>query len=545
MRRFSRRHFLTGGATVAAIVAAGCSGEHTEGGPGVTEHTTASRALSPAHPLLDTALGWWDARTGLNERGDLPDLSGNGNDMVLRSGAAGDPVVLPFERESYLWMPGWEDEWVDTPLTVPTEGFEVRFDHDIEFEPLGRPAEWATIIHQGDKDDFTFAVTRLSYVDTYGPEDRVGFIYSFDGMTIEAQFADAVHASLKGRAHFGIRFDALAGELRFYEQIWAEDDPIPDLTLDFGTLPWEEVRQPVVFSPRSLHQSELKLSISGFDAPVTGVDGPAPTFGAYYRLIVSQLDGTIVADLDPSIVELPLSPWTEVSGYPLVGTVDTANEAAFPGGAGETWTQHVFQTYSYPCVFVDRAYVVTGNGSYLEAPEPIDDGSTSDLTFMVAALNYHDTDISGTDKLLEFGGMGVGMGPSATLGFTLGVPSATVSDGTTTVSAILADPPPRGEVSVWVGRFDRSSDSLRAFLPPARSSHEVDTSAVGSIARSKLGSLVLSGMKTPTRTSECQLGIVGAAIWTRALTNDEILNVLPYELGLTDSPVTDSPISTT
>ena len=477
--------------------------------------TAQATTLVNSYHLLSQAMTWYDARAG-----SLIDLTGHltaGDTVVDNVNAHNEPNFLPFTGSPYLFLPGWDDMWLDTPLVMPTDGFILKVDHTDLWPGASGTAIPYAIAHQGDETDFTFALFRDA------SSGDLELVYSYDGTTIEVVNCPAPLDAGTGRAGVGVKLDAAAGSVTFYQV----DATNRDLFL--GPISsWDELGI-VAITPGSLHQSSFTFSLSGFEE----YDGPPMAAkGAYGRLLLSELDGTQLLDFDPAIVELPLTDWVVQGGYPPVGPTTTAKESDFLGGCDETWTIHVYETHSRPPVFVNRAAVVTGNEGNITFPDDhsydLDDSDydlNADITIVQVAMAYH------TDEQFSILSHAPGV---AELGWSLlndGSQLAFVlSDGVLAYGS-AAPVMGIGEPSIIVAQVDRATDEATVWVNGETTLGPGDISAMGDISNSL--DLVVSGYDPDNAETYNKNSFVWYAtlFFNRLLTEEERTVILPYELG--------------
>lgn len=453
--------------------------------------------------LLDYADAYWDAADAAG--GQIPNRVSGGPPLVLTAGDFGFPIVYSFAGDRYLASGGWDDMWATAPLNVPDGGFVLRVDHDQDFAGRGEtPPDVYAVVHQGTTDDLSWALRR------HGTTGALTLVVSYDGSTlIDAAATDTPTAGIT-RAHLAVKVDTAAGTVEFYEQ-----PATGALGRALTHRSWTQIGDTVTITPGDIHQSALDLSISGFDVIDDPYSGSA--LGAYHRLLLHNLDGNLLVDLDPALIDLPLGPWTVVDGYPDVGGVTTAKEAPFPGGAGETWTVHNFETFSYPVTVIDRPIVQLGNESYLTAAH--DDLFDSDqITVAVCARSYN-TFASVSWPFINHTDAAADIIAGGDTGWELGyrggdVLTMAVGDGSD-VRAADAPPHDMGDLQVVVGRLDTYASAFTDGVPGT----PVTLAAFGALA---VTAALKIGGGTGTSDRNVSLDVSRVAIFARALTDLEV-----------------------
>ncbi|MCB1005791.1 MAG: carboxypeptidase regulatory-like domain-containing protein [Acidimicrobiales bacterium] len=505
---------------------------------GVATSVQVSLTPSETDTLLDDAIGWWDASSGLLPNGSLPDLSRGGHDLAMLEGL--DPVwnvsyppalVAPDPaRGRHLFSPGWDDMYLDTPdPTDPIVGIDVAWDGDLD--RVLDVAAWKDInwlVHQGTSEDGTFSWA----VGVVAATGQVEVRWSEDGSTVSSLRTTAAFPS--GAQRGAVTLDPVTGDLVVYRQ--GPDAAPASFDLAYDGPEWVEVERVAGTGPVVLHDSTDPVRhSSAVPRDRIGDSTGEGWFEALYALRVRTAPGgPTAAAFDVGLV--PDEPeWELETGLPPLfpGNEDgEASSTRFPGGAGETWTIHNYTTSSYPILLVDRPSVLFGNRSYASAG--IDDDvfgiePGEDLSVWIA-YSY--------PRVGTGGGPYVAVkdwSPDATApGWALlsspffAGPSAVVSDGT----AVVHDPAPAvtdSRLNLSGFQIDGTAGTVQSF------SNGVATEAPVSIAG--LGPLAAPG--TPltvagygdTGTQGPSFAFAALVVFDRTLTPEEIER-LPAELGL-------------
>ena len=329
-------------------------------------------AAVTAPRLLDAADWRVDARQwsgSLVSEFTLDDLAGT-NPLAMAPGELGDPVLLVHSDADYLWSPGWDDMWIDTPAVdglASGSGLDLRFNGDPR--PSRGPGILGdetknVLLHQGaDADeDVSWAL-----VHDYSTQ-RWSFWWSPDGTTVhEAALDGTPGLTLARRA---VTVDFAAGVVRLYEQ--PASAPTRWFDLPTSSSRWTLVDTHTHSGPIALFDSSADIRHSSTTAP-DEIDGVITTGGAGALIglaVRSGVDGDLVAGFNAA--DIVLGDWVVVDGYPPLfgelGGTTSASDATFVGRAGETWTVHNFQTKSWPIVLVDRTSLLVGSNAYAESP---------------------------------------------------------------------------------------------------------------------------------------------------------------------------------
>lgn len=315
--------------------------------------------------VLARGEGWWDARSISAGDTELANLArGTAGPMTLEGGTVVQtqpliPIPLIADDVTRLWLPGWDDMWASVPIPEVSTGIDIRWDgkFPVELDIYSPPLNWLGA--QGSDDtDASWAVQQLT-------TGEIVFWWSEDGN--DWQFLSGGTPSFGiGLGRVMVQFDPSTGNLTTYEQPHYLAPSLMDLPHDADNAGWTPIAS-VSAGATTLWDSAADVRLScgpvgdDYEYVVDGVQ--TVTRGHLYRYTLRLLDGTVIADLDLSTVNLPLT-WVDQGGYPSVGGVTTAEEAAIFGRAGEEWTLHIMDTTSIPPVIVDRTSVIFGNADY-------------------------------------------------------------------------------------------------------------------------------------------------------------------------------------
>lgn len=345
--------------------------EASGGGRPAVMSVTAQPAATVAFPSVLAGASWWvdaERRTGTALDPVLVDLADGGNDLGQVAGDIGGPVVLAHTPGvDYLWSPGWDDMWIDTPAPAGLaagDGLDVRFIVDPVALITGIPVDYHDnfLLHQGcDADsDVSWAVI---YHQTTGEWE---FWWSEDGTAVsKVTLQGTVGLKFARRA---VTVDFATGVVSLFEQ--AVSAPRRWFDLPTAGSKWDLVDTVTAAGPVVLFDSTADIRHSATTAP-DEIDGEI-AIGFAGVLVAVQIrtgvDGDLVAGFDAN--DITIGPWSVVDGYPPLGGVGStaASDGPFTGEAGETWTVHNFQTKSFPIVLVDRTCYVVGSRSYGETP---------------------------------------------------------------------------------------------------------------------------------------------------------------------------------
>jgi len=496
--------------------------------------TIDSALAAPTAPnVLDSAIGSWNAASGLLPNGDLPDLTGNGHDMALLEGYAPSypPALIEPDpaRGRHLFSPGWDDMYLDTPDgETPVTGVDVAWEGD--GDQVVAVAAWKDLnwlVHQGS--------------DINGSAAWGVGIRRSTGQVVVARSSDGQQVTLAssnepfpaGQQRGAVTVDPASGVLTLYRQDF--DRPLEDFDLPYSDPAWEVVDVVPGTGPVALHDSVAPIRHSAAHPRDRLGDSTAEGwFKSLYRMRVRDLpDGAAVAYLDVAL--LPLEPtWFTEPGLPPLtpGLPDaSARSTSFPGRAQDTWTIHNYMTWSYPILVVDRPYVLFGNHSY---------GSLGPA----AALGLEPGQEFSVWIAYSFPRVGAGGGPyvavkdwspaATTPGWALltspyfAGPSAMVSDGT----AVAYDPSPAvsdSYLNVSGFQYDASADTVQSFANAATSGPPVSLGSLGDWFNSS-AALTVAGYSDDVMSGP-SFAFAGMAVFDRVLTPDEIER-LPVEFGL-------------
>lgn len=485
--------------------------------------------------LRSDAVGWWDAASGVDASGALPDLSGNGNAMALHPGSLvpGGPALLAPDpdRGRSLFSPGWDDMYLETPApATPLAGLDVAWDADLTRVLLidpGQSVNW--VAHQGSTSDGTFSWA--VGVDAFTRE--VVLAHSADGRQATTVRTGAVAEDGPGRT--AVTLDPGTGTVAVHRQ--EATAAVADFDLAYDR--WQTVATVPGSGPVTLFASPAPIRHSSTVDPDT-VDGQwlLGWFRALYRLRVrSGVEGPAVASLDVAALPDELT-WGEVGGLPPVGHVTTASVADLPGTAGDTWTLVNYDTTSYPIILVERPVLLLGNGSYGEVAVDdwaFDASAVGDLSVWVLyrdlRLGEHDLPlVAHRGREWSAPGYAIHQVPA-----TSDAPLAHVSDGTTRVRAV-PPAPVEGATTVSGLQFDRDAPFTTGAGGPALVAYTngvpgpaEDVSLLGPVSTPDTPLRI--GTWSDDATDAEGFAFVGLAVFDRTLTADEI-GRLPAEFGL-------------
>lgn len=490
---------------------------------------------APNASVLDDAVGWWEASTGLLPDGTLPDLSGHGRDMELVEGyepSYPPALVAPNPaRGRHLFSPGWDDMYLDTPdPAVAITGIDVAWDGDLDQVlevAAGKDVNW--LVHQGSTADGTFAWA-VGIVSATG---QIEVRWSDDGTTVSS--ARSATAFPREAQRGAVTVDPATGELTVYHQ----DPGAPTSAFDEGysAATWTVLDRVAGNGPVVLFDSDRPIRHSAaIPRDRIGDSMGEGWFEALYRLRVrAALGGANVADLDLDLV--PAEPvWRTEVGLPPLFPENESGEArstTFPGGVGEEWTIHNYTTSSYPILFVDRPYVLFGNHSYGRVDGRGDDFRVDpgeDLSVWIAYAYPREGSGSGpfvARKRFSLSGTTPGW---MLLGspFFAG-PSAVVGDG----GVAVYDPaPPVSDSHLDLSGFqiDGAAGTIRSYSNGTPSAEPVSIAGLGTLDDPDLPLTVAgygdNGVGGPS------FAFAALVVFDRQLTQDEI-DRLPVELGLT------------
>lgn len=521
-----------------------------------TQDAAVVASVRPRFPLLEQAVGWWDARVGLTEDGDLRDLSGRGNDLVLTAGSPGGgaptgPAYIAPDpaRGRSLFSPGWDDMWWESdapgsPITEVDVAVEVDPTKQLE---LTQPSPDNWLVHQGSTADGSFSWA----VGIEAGSGRGKVAYSEDGTTVTIVTSD-VEVWDSGYTRLAFTLDASTGDVSFYTQPFT--DPIDDFESAYSE--WTLVEVVSGAGPVTLFDSSAPIRHQTTVDP-DEIDGDLLNgwhTSLYRARIRHDVGGFNAAYLDTDLI--PTVPeWDVVSGLPAVGSVDSAAVTEFLGRTGEVWSIWNYQTESYPIVILDHPLVLFGNESYATAG--VDDASfsipdDSDFSAWVvyasgrgglgfgafAAVQNFDTPYGGWSILSPIGedrALGVRLRDNAG-----GGPALTPDAGNIATPCVagfnLDRSTPAGSGSV----ADDEYQTLVTWMN-GQSSVPSDVT-LGSLATEGIPLTV--GAWGDAGSPGVSFGLIGLAIFHRKLTDWEVRVSLPYEFGLSllaGAPFEDEP----
>lgn len=316
-------------------------------------------------PVLSDAKAWYDTRFGVLPEHALQDLAGRDNHLeLITDDVNGPPQFLGHTGADYLWMPGWDDMWLDTPAPtglLDNDFLDIRWAANLEVNPYGTiltDGTKNTFVHQGtdDDSDVSWAVRWNNFTS------ELTFLLSDDGTAVVSVQLGASGDSSMRRA---ITLEYATGEVRLYEQsqalaLAAVEDDLSEPT-------WVLTDTQQIGAPFTPFASTADIRISSTSGRYE-VDGDVADGGGaiQYLAVRDNENGAVLAGFFAR--EITFGAWNVVGGYPPVGGQDEANETTFDGLAAETWTAHIMGTSSMPIVLVDRPLVIFEKKQWGETP---------------------------------------------------------------------------------------------------------------------------------------------------------------------------------
>lgn len=508
--------------------------------------------LRPQFPLLGEAVGWWDARVALSPDGNVVDLTGRGNDMALTpgtiTGVAPPRLTVATGRERCLFLPGFDDMYVDTPDPGPITGIDFAWEGDPAFYVNSDgPVNW--LIHQGSvsDNDFSFAIG----VDL---SQRVVVDRSADGTTVVR--STSVASIDSGEVRFAVTVDATTGDMVVYTQDFT--DPIADFDEPYAS--WTELDTVAGAGALALFNSTatVRMSQSGnldtTDDPDFGIiQLPGSCTSMYRSRLRDDVEGTDLVYLDTCLIPSEQE-WYLESGLPVVGSVTDAVSTDFLGWEGETWTIHNYDTTSFPCLIVERPFILFGSGTtgvVASDDQAFDIRPGEDFSVWIAytfprttgGLTSGGPYIALKDQDPTSAGWMVYSTPTPTDGTPMGF----LGDGS---GYLYCEPVPGGD-----GRLMVSGFQLDQTLAGSGDPEDDDTNTLTSVTNGRPASpTATSGFGDPSNPgafltfanfadtigdNHCSYAFAGAAIFRRKLSAFEAQVLLPYEFGLTP-PIPES-----
>lgn len=321
--------------------------------------------------VLRARAAWWvDTHDYDGLSLTLDDLAGD-NDGTLVAGDMGLPGLLGFTGLQYLFSPGWDDMWVDTPAVAELltgDVFEMRWSAGLgQSVGIGSLTE-NCVLHQGSDQDADVS-WGVWWNTTTG---EITWRWSEDGTTVQTLVAQTPQTpGAQASMNRVLRFDLTTGDLTVWEQPFGSSGAAFDASVDSDS--WTQVAAVAGSGPTSLFASTSDIRHSSTTDHVVGdeIDGHVTTgYGTFVRWSLGNVaDGPPLLDADFSIVDVDALVWEYVSGYPPLGGsgTDSDEEATFYGRRGDQWTVHNFLTGSMPIAFVTRPAVLLGSKSSLRA----------------------------------------------------------------------------------------------------------------------------------------------------------------------------------
>lgn len=483
--------------------------------------------LRSMFPVLSEAKAWYDARFDVISGNRMQDLSGNENHLDLVTDATiGEPVYLGHTGRDYLWMPGWDDMWLDTPAPAGLLGgaaLDIRWAGNMEVSRTGITDQTKNFyLHQGSDGD-----TDVSWAIRYDySNDIITFIVSDDGTSI-AQVELQAHGNPSTRR--ALVLDYATGDVSLYEQeadlaITSMDDDLSDAT-------WDLVDSASFGAAITPYASTADVRVSSTSSREE-IDGSVADGGGTYEYLALRDDenGAIVAGFYAR--EITYGAWNLVSGYPPVGGQDTANETTFDGLAAETWTVHIFMTTSFPIVLVDRPLVVFEKRTWGETPvdDEVFNPTTGVVTVVMLTRNTRPT-LDGNQFYSHKEWSTLHDEPGyeglATSSLPGGV-STLVSDGTDLATS-TPPYPQTGELSIHISEIDFDNDTVTAWTDGVAG----DPDSLASVSPTSVTGVPLRVAMLKDSGSNKQSGsfeLMTFALFHRALTEYERLSLIPAEV---------------
>ncbi len=417
----------------------------------------------PGMGLLHRAEAAWMAAAYTPGDTHLRDLTGNGHHARLGSadGAdANDPLYLPFDGEKYLYLPGTDGNRAQTAAPV---GFaSTRLDWRIEISV----DSWNSVGVKSGLIELHYPRFVMDANKSLGLDWLEGGAYR----TVTSP-AGAINATDGQRIALRVTVDGdTIRTFTFYQA-------------DRLAGPWTQIHQAT--DARAMDANSAWLRLGSRDTGLRQL-WAGRIYGAEIR---NEIDGPIVASFDPSR--------------------STEPHTSFVAATGETWTINRSAT-GRKAALVDRPMFLFGGDDYMDVAHHSDlDFTGSDFT-VALAFRGHGTATVYQSFLSKRSTTGEG--------WELGT---RVSTGTARFTMLGADidaaAAPLFRGSAWVLAGRASSGAAKIF----DGGTEVGTGYLGFPNVTGDGPLVI-GARYPSHSSSADMEFIGAAIFRRALTEDDL-----------------------
>lgn len=406
--------------------------------------------------------------------------------MLGPAGVTQVPLFLPYAGSKYLYLPGIALNYASAP-----DAAAVSITGNIDLRCDIAPVDWTPATQHSliSKDDGSTGVSYLFTLDTDG---KLSFTYSVLGTvtvtktsTVATGFTDGTRNSVR------VTRDTSTGDVKFYTS-----------SSVVGT--WAQLGTTVAGVGSAIYDSTTVVEFG-----TSAVGTTLPFLGNYYRAqLCASTDGTSVA-LDVSF---------ETDVY------DSAR-ATLVASTGQTITINRKATGVKSCV-VNRSMFLIGSNDYFEVANvnaPDFAFTLSESFTFVLVMAIYGTPIAGSGLVKRVaGGAGIALstGAGTGLGFTVN------STGATTITATSTFSP--GVFTLGSGKRDVASDLVYAQLDGVAETGAVDATT-GTLTTAIAMRLGANGAATPTLFIDAE--VIGAAVFRRALSNDELV-ALRKEFGL-------------
>ena len=324
-------------------------------------------------PLSGLAASF-DANTGITSSGGFAsawaDQSGNGRSLLQATGA-NQPIHLPFDGGKYGWIPGISGEGFTSPDSVAASipgPKEIRV--RVSLSALVHAGGYGILV-----DKITVGILGYGFFMDSG-SGKLAYFHTTGGVICGPAVSTVTLAAagLSANTYYWLRVthDTATGNVAFYYA--ADSDSIPSA--------WTQIGATVASTAGVEDDTASGLGVGRREQGGAGGN----LFPASFKraLLYNGIDGTIVADFDPSR-------WTS-------GTTFTAS-------TGETWT--INGSGSKPAQIVDRASLLfDGAAHYMKtAPFTLNQPETVYLVAKQVSWTISDQmtdgDTSGTMRIFQ------------------------------------------------------------------------------------------------------------------------------------------------
>lgn len=441
------------------------------------------------------AVALWDVRNYVS--GSVANEGTGGSALALTfPGGTNNPTYLAYAGTNYAYLPGIAGNYCSTPDSAAvsiTGDIDLRMDAALAVWTLPTTQQFLiSKIPGGDPNrDFGFSVLTTGKLRLQWSPDGTAASQLVKDSTVA--LTAAALSRLQTRVTLDVDNGAAGNDVKFWTRAIALGLPLTDHTN------WTQLGATVTTAgTTSIHNGTGALEVGTVQTGATPMTGTAFRACAY-----DGIDGTLVADYDPSRSVEPHS--------------------TFTASTGEVWT-HNRASSGRKLVLVDRPLLLFGTDDYLSvADNDLLDFAAADSFTVVAAYRVYGTSTTQAVVAKRANDTANTVGWKLDRGTTANTPLFLIDDGTANPSdagAALT----QGVASVVSGVRGVTADNIQTYSNTTAGSATTDTTT-GTLANATAFRI---GADAGGRYAD--MAFFGAAIFRRVLTAAEIADVNTYFL---------------